>query len=226
LNETKVFIHVGLHKTGTTFLQNEVFKKISGINYQRKVDLTTHVEPGKINLFSDENLDGGSYRLFADPFGRYHIATNLSKMFPDANIIVFTRDEKSWLISAWKQYVLSYFGYPFQEYYRRIDKTITDFNSYIGHLQKLFKNNVLLVHYEELLEAPEDVVKNICDFIGVPVPVFENKSVYKSLSDGQVGFIVFFDKIFRSKTLHFILSLFIRFVRNDPTIQKFRSKKL
>ena len=226
MTEPKIFIHVGLHKTGTTFLQEEVFQKIPNINYQRKVDLTTHIEPNLINLFSDENLDGGSYRLFNDWHNRYHIAANLKKLFPDAGIIICTRDEKTWLVSAWKQYVLSYFGYSFVEYYENISKESLDFTSYIKYLQKLFNNNVLVLHYEELQNSPEEFVNAICDFIGVYHIPFINKSTYPSLNNTQASLIVIFDHIFRSKILHLGLSLLIRLVRKDPTTQKFLEKKV
>ena len=226
MNETKVFIHVGLHKTGTTFLQNEVFPKIPEINYQRKVDLTTSVVEGKINLFSDENLDGGSYRLFSKPTDRYKIAMNLYKMFPNAGIIVCLRDEKSWLRSAWKQYVMSYYGYTFNEYCKKMDKETLNFKGYVLYLSNLFSDNVLVTNYETLVKDPQSFVKGICDFIGVETPTFENKETYKSLSYSQTNAIILFDKIFRSKAVHLILSLVIRFIRNDPTIQKFREKQL
>jgi hypothetical protein len=226
MSETKVFIHVGLHKTGTTFLQNEVFPKIPEINYQRKVDLTTSVVEGKTNLFSDENLDGGSYRLFSKPDDRYKIAMNLYKMFPNAGIIVCLRDEKSWLRSAWKQYVLSYYGYTFKDYCKKMDKETLNFKGYVFYLSNLFNDNVFVTNYETLVKDPQNFVKGICDFIGVETPVFENKETYKSLSYNQTNAIILFDKIFKSKTVHLILSLVIRFIRNDPTIQKFREKHL
>jgi len=227
MSDTKVFIHVGMHKTGTTFLQEEVFPNISGINYQRKIDLTTKVEPGKINLFSDENLDGGSYRLFANPKDRYTIAYNLRQMFPTAKIIICIRDKDEWIQSAYKQYTLSYFGYTFLEYFRRMNKETLDFTTYAVYLQNLFgRDNVLVLNYQDLKNDPHAFVELICDFIGVEVPMYEVKTTYPSLDDGQVAIIVLFDKIFKSKLLHLMLSLAVRLVRNDPSIQKWRNKKL
>jgi hypothetical protein len=222
---TKVFIHVGMHKTGTSFLQNEVFPNIPNICYSGKVDLTTHVEENRINLFSDENLDGGSYRLFNSWHDRYHIANNLKKMFPDAGIIICLRDEKTWVVSAWKQYVLSYFGHSFVEYFERTSRESLDFIRYATYLQHLF-TNVLVLRYEDLQKDPERFVSSICDFMGVPHPAFVNRPVYQSLTNNQAFFIIIFDHIFRSKTLHLILSVFIRFIRKDPTITRFMEKKL
>jgi len=165
--------------------------------------------------------------LFSDVKNRFYIADNLRKMFPTAKIIICIRDPDEWLLSAYKQYTMAYFGYTFQEYFKKFDKQGLDFNSYIFYLRKLFgEENVLLLTYKDFKADPKAYVEAICWFMGVETPVFENKRVYESLSDGQIAFIVLFDKIFKSKALHLLLSLAIRFVRNDPTIMKWRKKKL
>jgi hypothetical protein len=227
MSETKVFIHIGMHKTGTTFLQTEVFPKIPNINYQTKVDLTTKVEPGKINLFSDENLDGGSYRLFNNANQRDAIIENLHKMFPTAKIIICLRDKEHWLKSAWKQYIVAYYSCSFEEYCKRIDPRFLEFDEYVGKIQHLFgSENVYVCSFQVLLIAPETFVKNLCNFMEVKTPKFENKTIYKGITDGQSLFIQNYDYIFRSKLMHLLLSLFIRLVRNDPTIQKWKEKTL
>ena len=214
---TKVVIHIGLHKTGTTFLQNEVFPKIPDINYQTKVDLTTTVEPDKINLFSDENLDGGSYRLFNTVQTRYSILENLHKLFPDAHIIICLRNKDKWLWSAYKQYILAYKSCSFDEYKKRFDSSFLDYKEYLSRIHQLF-DHVYVCYFGELKKNPQQFVRDMCDFIGVEPPAFENKIVYKSITDGQVKFLLMFDTIFRSKMIHFALSILIRIIRNDKTV--------
>ena len=221
---TQIFIHVGIHKTGTTFLQKEVFPKIAGINYVFRVGLDTTIVPGKINLLSDENLDGGSYRLFNSK-SRYDIAINLHKMYPSAKIIICIRSEFDWLKSAWKQYTLSYYGYSFGEYCYRLGNARVETDGYIIFLRTLF-DDVLVCDFEDLKKDPKAFVKRICDFMGVEAPEFENKKYYQSITDGQAAFIVFYDKIFRSKTMHFLLSLLVRFVRKDEMFEKWSGKKV
>ena len=225
--KTKIVIHIGLHKTGTTFLQQEIFSKIPNINYQNTVNLTTKVVPNVINVFSDENLDGGSYRLFNIAGQRYTILKNLHALFPDAYIILCLRDKDAWLQSAYKQYAMAYFGYTFLEYFRKFDKRVLDFDVYVKYLQSLFGvDNVLVTSYENLKNEPEEFVDRICSFIGVDAPTFENQIVYPSLTDRQIALIVIFDAIFRSKTLHLLLALAIRLVRNDPMMQRWKAKKV
>jgi len=223
--KTEIVIHIGLHKTGTTFLQTEVFPKIPNINYQTKVDLATKVVPGKINLFSDENLDGGSYRLFNTVEQRYTILENLHKLYPKAKIILCIRDKNTWFKSAYKQYIVAYKSCSFEEYKQRLDKGFLDFDTYIKELDKLWFDNVYVCHFEDLQKNPKQFVKGICDFIGVEPPEFENKTVYKGITDNQVLFIKVFDTIFPSRVLHFILSIGIRIIRKDKTIQQWIVRK-
>jgi len=34
MKKYNIVFHLGLHKTGTTFLQQEIFPKLSGVNYK------------------------------------------------------------------------------------------------------------------------------------------------------------------------------------------------
>jgi len=223
--KTEVVIHIGLHKTGTTFLQTEVFPKIPNINYQTKVDLTTKVVPGKINLFSDENLDGGSYRLFNTVENRYNIMKNLHSLYPNAKIILCIRDRDAWLRSAYKQYIVAYKSCSFEEYKNRLDKDFLNYDKYIKELDKLWFNNIYVCTFEDLKMNPKKFVKNMCDFIGVEPPEFENKTVYKGITDGQVKFIRLYDKLLPSKIFHLPLAFAIKFIRKDSTITNWLGRK-
>jgi len=223
--KTEIVIHIGLHKTGTTFLQTEVFPKIPNINYQTKVDLATKVEEGKINLFSDENLDGGSYRLFNTVEQRYTILKNLHRLYPNAKIILCLRDRDKWLKSAYKQYVVAYKSCSFKEYKNRLDKDFLNYSMYVKRLDYLWVNNVYVCTFEDLQKNPKQFVKGICDFIGVEPPEFENKTVYKGITDGQVKFIRLYDKLLPSKVFHLPLAFAIKFIRKDSTITNWMRRK-
>jgi len=223
--EPKIFIHVGLHKTGTTFLQKEVFPKIKDIHYIFRVGIDTTIDRYKVNLLSDENLDGGSYRLFRRGYHRNAIALNLSKMFPSAKIIICIRDKEQWLKSAWKQYLVAYYGYSFEKYKELMDPVIPEFDIYIAYLKTLFKD-VYVCHFEDLQKDPKAFVKGICDFMEVETPEFSNKKYYQGITDGQAQFIQLFDSVFHSKTMHFLLSLLIRFIRKDELFEKWGSNEV
>ncbi|MDJ0746111.1 MAG: hypothetical protein QNJ32_22490 [Xenococcaceae cyanobacterium MO_167.B27] len=123
---SKVFIHVGLHKTASTFFQTEIFpyfenticitrpytQQSVGFNKLQYADDTVY-DPeefklefqqikGKNIIISDELLSGIPY---ANCLNRSLIANRLSQLFPEAEIIVFLRGQRDILLSMYNQYV-------------------------------------------------------------------------------------------------------------------------
>lgn len=113
---SKVYIHIGLHKTGTTFLQKQYFPKIKEISYLGKIDF--HVLGQKKLkediLISYEGLSGfpwnsqwikGTNNSF-NWMNSFEIALeNVKLIFPDAHLIVVFRKHGDLLISLYKQYL-------------------------------------------------------------------------------------------------------------------------
>ena len=58
MSEYNIVIHLGLHKTGTTFLQQEIFPKLAGVNYKVYFDENKYEFNDEINLISCESLSG------------------------------------------------------------------------------------------------------------------------------------------------------------------------
>ena len=123
-----VFIHVGLHKTASTFFQTEVFphfenticltrpytQQSRGFNKLQFADDTVYqpeelkIELEQINkenkniIISDECLSGFPQTNYLN---RSLIANRLNKFFPQAEIILFIRGQKNILLSLYNQYV-------------------------------------------------------------------------------------------------------------------------
>jgi len=221
--KTEVIIHVGMHKTGTTFIQEEIFQRVASrdplneINYMETFDISNHIEEGKINIISDENLDGGSYRLSSNHKRRNTIAHNLAKLYPDAKVIVCIRNQKTWIRSAYKQFVLGYGAkdHSFKDYVRDIDAEVLDFVGYTKLLEDLFPS-VHVCHFEDLVENPAGFIMNICKFIGIDYPIgvnYRRKNV--AISDKQVSTIRKISRFLRLKELYFPVSVLIKLVRKD-----------
>ena len=199
---SKIFIHVGLPKTGTTYLQKYVFPKIKNITYVSPLNtsmpnyiLSVETDDKPI-LISDEYL---SIHHFIDAKGhlhpsRYTILDNLKKLFPDANIILVLRKKEDWLNSFYVQYLKSVYRptISFEEFKRKLEENGTlDFEEYIDYLQKNFER-VLVLNYEELKENPYQFVKKICDFMDIeslsPAEI-ERKKTNVRLNERQIAFI-------------------------------------
>ena len=102
---TEYFIHLGLHKTGTTWLQSEVFSRLKNVSYLHQFELDTIIPDSKKVLISCEWLSGKPH-LLESTEKMYIIADRLKKIFPSSKIIVGFRDKDSWLKSLWKQYIM------------------------------------------------------------------------------------------------------------------------
>lgn len=124
---SKQVIHVGLHKTATTFLQKKIFPSLDNYNlytrpytqhnhafnqlqyadeslYNKKL-VENEVEkfPTGNIILSDESFYGKP-NLFSH-INRTIIAKRLSELFPEATIIIFIRSQIKILLSYYNQYV-------------------------------------------------------------------------------------------------------------------------
>ena len=172
-----VFIHVGLHKTGTTFLQDIIFKKIKNINFRRHVNFMNNISDGK-NLFSDETLSVNPYdckfHKALTPSSRFMIADRIKAVYPYAKILLGIRDKEDWKKSVYSGFVSSQGHISYNSFVKKYDlDSWTDFEGYIGYLKKLF-SDVYVYRLEELEKDHKSFVKGICNFIDVDVPNYKN----------------------------------------------------
>ncbi len=121
-----IYLHIGLHKTSTTFLQNYIFPQLSeNIDYNPR----ELIEPLKKNIFyvhgdvsdlviekmrllikkydvkSDLLLSCEAFSQFPFCFNFSRNSSILSKLFPGAVIILFLRFQTDWLLSAYRESV-------------------------------------------------------------------------------------------------------------------------
>lgn len=105
---SKVILHIGLHKTGTTFLQNTVYPNIQNADYYRGWDGLNKIVCGKkeYTIISDEKLSGDPFDKnlsYSESFKRS--ITNLQKLVPNAIILVTVREPQMWISSVYKQHI-------------------------------------------------------------------------------------------------------------------------
>jgi hypothetical protein len=127
-NCSPLLVHVGLHKTSTTWLQKKVFAAKAGqeINYCGDVALIhgcfvapsildfcadkvrqsfrtfRHSSPNRLSVISWEDLAG---RPFHAKFRREIIADRLAAVFPDAYILITIREQIAVILSMYGQYL-------------------------------------------------------------------------------------------------------------------------
>lgn len=99
-----LFLHVGLHKTGTTYFQSEVFPRWSGLKYLRSLTVENFLktDPGQVCLASREGFSAG---VVAHRHEKLSFLKRLSAMFPDAGVLISFRDHGSYLNAIYSQYL-------------------------------------------------------------------------------------------------------------------------
>jgi len=131
----KLFIHLGLHKTATSTLQDQLFPATHGLNYfstlqdatRRFVHLATRQDPihfdapvvrrllssrfseAQVNLLSNESLSGPPFAgvMEGGLDHRTPVIQNLSACFPDADLILVVRRQDKLAQSFYRQYIKS-----------------------------------------------------------------------------------------------------------------------
>jgi hypothetical protein len=131
-----VYIHLGMPKTGTTFLQTRCFPYLKGIRYANKeitelLDRIIYTNPIFLDLpktkyevdcilrkMAEGSLLISYERLFGNMLTNYHdnvyLANCLQMVFPEAKLIVVVRRQDELVESIYKQSLQSY-------YYQRIN---------------------------------------------------------------------------------------------------------
>lgn len=228
-----LLIHIGYHKTGTTWLQNELFTAeneffIPVSNRGRdhstlapsfieskdgqllspyctneklirerlnKILKKTDFDNEKIPVISSERLSGNPH---SSGFDSKVIAERIQNFFPKAKILIVIREQSSWLLSNYFQYLTAggthhlkkylntkYDGLRpgFSPYHIQFHHLIKDYQSRFG------KENVLVIPYEIFKNDPPLFLKTLGDFVG--------KDLYNSTQPN-------FKKIYNAKNDHYI----------------------
>lgn len=174
-----IVAHIGYHKTGTTWLQRELFPKVrnarlvprSVIKQELLLPYPFRFDPqaarravlgdaGGQVLLSEEELSGNLHTGGLHGGMSKEIAERLARAFPEAHVVIFIRSQKEMLASAYKQYVegggtgsIHRFLRPSRSPHKTPGFTL-DFLAYDGlvsHYESLFGREAVHVHPCEAL---------------------------------------------------------------------------
>lgn len=199
-SEDALLIHVGYHKTGTSWLQRHWF----GDPARGFARVSTHdlripdPDPlcfdaealrrgyaprlaaaragGGVPVISSERLSGNPH---SGGYDRKEIAERLARVFPQARILIVLREQRAAILSSWLQYVRVGGTCPLREYvFPEQDGRLPMFriehffyDRLIALYQRLFgAPNVRVELYERLRDEPESFAASVARFAGVEVP--------------------------------------------------------
>ena len=201
--EISPLIHIGYHKTGTTWLQkNFLYNPAKGFLAADRKDIgkflifphaldfdpskcRQHFQPilqdavdrGLMPVIARERLSGNPH---SGGYDCKELADRLARVFPTAKILVVIREQKSIILSNYKQYVkqggpcslklylqgpprgrtkLPLFDFEYFKYHRLIKYYINLFG----------QSNVLVLPYEQFKVKPQDFIREIMLFCNLKI---------------------------------------------------------
>lgn len=207
--KTKLILHIGMQRTGTTFLQREVFPKlniryISPEFFKKYGNMGTLVEYysyilKKDTLISNENIYCEMWSKKDTRFERIEI---IHKLFPHAKIIFGIRDKESLIKSWYKKSIIAGATWSYEEFLNQMNMEIFDYEPYINYLYELFEN-VYIYKYEDFKKNPRKIINELCEFIGVETPEISEDTFHRKWNIGytewQIKIARIFNKIFKTE---------------------------
>lgn len=218
IKDFEIVIHIGIQRTGTTFLQNNVFPLIDEINivnigFRELNFLLEHMneknnyitfnkienrfQHGKINLISNENI---WWHPWTGRINKIEKLQKLKLLFPKAKILFGIRNKIDLLLSMYKRNIMDGSTLSYKEFQEKI-VNIDDLNyeHYIRNLNDLFyEKNVYIYKFEDMKKDIFMHVKGICNFIDVEVPPFKNYSVNSGYSFWQLKISILLNHLFKT----------------------------
>ena len=196
----KVVFHLGLHKTGTSFLQKNIFPYLENVcfidrPYFNHPYFDIELDKEKINVISGERYSGVPHLLMKN--SRFIIAKNLKILFPDARIIIGIRETQSWLGSCYTEAVKQGCFFSYNEWFEKLDSSYLEIDEYIIFLKELFPE-VFIYNMEDFIRNKSGVIENMCNFIGCSVPDYRDEIINMRLSKTQLKTFKYLNRFLKS----------------------------
>ncbi len=183
--KSRIYFHLGLPKTASTYLQKTVFPQLQGVVFHKKHDFRKYKgiasDDPHIHLFSSE-MDIG----IEDELKR------IKNIHPMASVMIVFRSHYSWILSKYKYSIRKWNHLRMAEYYSSTDdkllKVPTDYYRGIIELaDELFDGRVLVMNYHLLKSDPGFIEGSIQDFIGIQkAAISPGKHVNKAFNTRQL----------------------------------------
>jgi len=222
-----IFIHIGLHKTGTTFMQNCVFPhfdigylglssskgKSSSFNNRRLIEELFEYDIDNDNvLLSDENLLwqgsllSSSCRMSKSHNENYlRVLRNIKTIFPHAKMIISFRRHDKYVKSLYKHYIGMGGVTNVNSFYKNLplNTNSLDYMELIRSIENLF--GVPFVYLQEELNNNsdfQDLLDDLSNYMGVEGPDMSSISKQKKnvgLYYYQTQFLRKYNTLFTTK---------------------------
>lgn len=172
-------VHIGYHKTGTTYLQNYVYPYLTGLEYVDRrasekyfsplLNKDSHSIPETPlpdGLYSFEGLVGALF----DYSGEMERIAAALKNIGFTRIIITIREPLSLIDSSYRQWIQQGASGSIEQFLSKVfQMEYLDYARTIGTYHRLFgSESVLVLFNEELKKNPDKVFEQISEFLDAP----------------------------------------------------------
>lgn len=239
-----LYLHIGLHKTGTTYLQKEVFKKVFSITddfyYKHLDDLDENNEYISLEYFLEKykekkfkNYLFSSETIIQKNKLDFNFISNSEKLLDtlakknitEYKIIITIRRQEEIIMSLYKDSLAyGYHDLSFIEFLRKYDyfRNIYNYNLLYKELSNIFgKNKIEIISFEKFIKN-----KNFENFENIFLKKFNHKQfkknyINKNISNTSAWIILWYYKIFgfkKKKTIYRIDDSLTNLIKNREFI--------
>lgn len=174
-----LYLHIGLHKTGTTFLQKAVFPLWQGLNYLPldKLEYLVRMSERGNYLLSREGLSGQNWMPKRD---REACIVRLAKLFPDARIIMSFRQHAGFIVSSYNQFLQRGGFLEFEDYFNlQADQTFMApedflFRDKIDLVASEFGHQPHIILHQDIVSDIGKVITGLEGFMGGKGPAVKD----------------------------------------------------
>lgn len=222
MSSVDTYIHIGHHKTGTTFLQKKIFPQlaVNFVNlpdtrliigdkfipedYRKTIIDSINFKSSLPLVISSEMYLGKSEGSNNPDWDAKRIANRLKQAYPNAKIIITIRNQIEYIYSIYTHRLLigglethSLNSYLKQIFHERLGEKLK-YELLIDHYIKLFgKENILFLSYEEMKENMDDYLQKIMSFLKLTnIVTYKNTNVnYSNRSYLIIQIARFFNRL-------------------------------
>lgn len=172
MNRPEIYIHTGMGRTGSTFLQHRVFPRFKGICYRRHIKFRKAIRLINKGKQAKYLISGEmEYKKLERHMKEF------SSHFPDSRPIIMLRRQDEWLASQHRRFVKSGHAIHFTDFLHLEDDHgfwERDWLKFMGNieiLEKYYTHKPLVLFFDELKTDPELTINILANYTGASVNI-------------------------------------------------------
>lgn len=217
MDHTFPVVHIGFHKTGSTWLQSELFPRVVNARFVEpdvvnELIVAPHAHtfrPAVISeqfgeafrlLVSSEELSGNIHVGGLNGAGTREYARRIQGLWPEADVVIVVREHVACVVASYKQYVAKGGTRSFRRYlslggdhHRRPRFSLDHFRfaAVVQLYRDLFgEDKVHVYQFADFRRGPEQFARRLCSDLGLEVSAWNEVRwgpVNRSLPSWMIG---------------------------------------